>query len=247
VLKTEGRVHWRIAMLVVLLGAVSVPLRTALVQLTEEGIARSAVQKQVGELAPHGTLVSERVEVGRQTIAVGLVTTRAVSAERVKQAEAAIEQRAGRKTDITVSTVASQSEIERLTERLTAPVDVPVAAKPVVAPPTAAALQQELVKDVGAALAKAWPAQPALAGFAVTSDQAGMTVKAQYVASRDMDATAVGLIERDLAANLKLPSVTLHAVRISAAEAAKQAAAKAEGAKSGEPRIRVLPGASKGS
>jgi uncharacterized hydrophobic protein (TIGR00271 family) len=250
VLKTEGGVHWRIAMLVVLLGAVSVPLRSALIQLTEEGIARGAVQKQVGELAPHGTLVSERVEVGPHTIAVGLVTTRAVSGERVRQAEEAIERRAGRKADITVATVASQSEIERLTERLTAPVEVPAAAKPAVAPPTAAALQQELMNDVAAGLAKAWPTQPALAGFSVTSGQTGLTVNAQYVAAREMDTTAVGLIERDLAEDLKLPAVTLDAVRISAAEAAKQqaaqeAAAKAEGAKLKAARIRVLPGASK--
>jgi uncharacterized hydrophobic protein (TIGR00271 family) len=242
-LKSEGRVHWRIAMLVVLLGAVSVPLRSALIQLTEEGIARSAVEKQVGELAPHGTLVSEQVEVGRQTIAVELVTTRAVSAERIKQAEAAIEQRAGRKADLTISTVASQSEIERLTERLTAPVEVPAAAKPVVAPPTAAALQQELVTDVGAALAKAWSAQPALAGFDVTSDASGMRVNAQYVAAKAMDATAVGLIERDLATNLKVPGVTLNAVRISATAAAEERA----GVKPKDTRTPELPGTSKGS
>jgi uncharacterized hydrophobic protein (TIGR00271 family) len=243
VLKTEGRVHWRIAMLVVLLAAVSVPLRSALIQLTEEGIARSAVQKQVSELAPHGTLVSEQVEVGRQSIAVGLVTTRAVSDERVKQAEAAIEKRAGREADITVSTVASQSEIERLTERLTAPVLAPAVVKPAAASSNA----EELVKDVGAALAKAWPAQPVLTGFDVTSNAAGLLVNARYIAARAMDATAVGLIERDLAADLKVPAVTLNAVRISAAEAAKQAAANAERTKPKAPRISMLPGASKGS
>jgi hypothetical protein len=142
-----------------------------------------------------------------------------------------------------VSTVASQSEIERLTERLTAPVLAPAVVKPAAASSNA----EELVKDVGAALAKAWPAQPVLTGFDVTSNAAGLLVNARYIAARAMDATAVGLIERDLAADLKVPAVTLNAVRISAAEAAKQAAANAERTKPKAPRISMLPGASKGS
>ena len=57
-----GRLRWRFLVLIVLLGAVAVPLKKAFVQVTGEAIARSAVQQVVKQLLPPG---APRVPAGR--------------------------------------------------------------------------------------------------------------------------------------------------------------------------------------
>ena len=63
-LANGGRHYWRIVMLVILLASVSIPLRTALMQVARETVTRGAVQEVIGELVPNGTLVSQQVEEG---------------------------------------------------------------------------------------------------------------------------------------------------------------------------------------
>ncbi len=75
-----GALGWRILVIVVLLGSIAVPLKSAFVQLTEEAAARSTVERVVKNLVPAGALVSQQVEVGRHTIAVHLFATKKISA-----------------------------------------------------------------------------------------------------------------------------------------------------------------------
>ena len=57
ILTHSGNVGWRILVLVILLGAIAIPLRRAFVQLTGEAAARSTVQQVVKGLLPSGALV----------------------------------------------------------------------------------------------------------------------------------------------------------------------------------------------
>lgn len=93
----------------------------AFMQVAGEAEARGAVRDVVKRLLPPGALVSQQVEVGRERVAVRLVSTRVVSAEKIHEAEREIERRSGRKAIFSVASIASQSELAELMGRLTAP------------------------------------------------------------------------------------------------------------------------------
>lgn len=106
-----GQLRWRVLILAILLGAIAVPLRTALLQLAGEAVARGAVQEVLKGLLPPSALVSQQVQVGRGNVLVRLVSTQYVLVSKVRDAEMKIRRRSGRRTEITVATIASQSEL----------------------------------------------------------------------------------------------------------------------------------------
>ena len=155
-LTAGGALHWRIVMLIFLLAAIGWPLRSALRQLTGEAVAREAVQSVVRKLVPAADEVSRQVEVGSGSIAVRLVATEELSDTQVQQAEQEIERRTGRKTNISVASVASQSELAGLMQRLAAPVALPPPPPPKIVP--LADVRDDLLARVKPALTAVWPA-----------------------------------------------------------------------------------------
>ena len=126
-----GRLRWRFLLLIVLLGAVAVPLKKAFVQVTREAIARNTVQQVVRRLLPPGALVSQQVDVEPGSISVRLFSTNQVSEDKQRKAEESIQARSGRQVTLTVTSVASQGELAQMMERLSAnPVPPPAPAPP---------------------------------------------------------------------------------------------------------------------
>jgi uncharacterized membrane protein len=213
VLMHTGRLRWRFLVLIVLLGAVSVPLKKAFVEVTGEAVARSAVQQVVKELLPSGALVSQQVDVEPNSISVRLFSTKQVSIERQKEAEQAIQKRSGRTTAITIASVASQSELSQMMERLTAvSASPPLPAAP--PPETIDQLQANLLQQISPVLTSVWPTEAPLSTFDVTLGDNGVTLDAQYESDRELSSIALGMITKQLREKLNLPNLTLNARRM---------------------------------
>jgi hypothetical protein len=208
-----GRLRWRFLVLIVLLGAVALPLKKAFVQVTGEAIARSAVQQAVKQLLPSGALVSQQVDVGAKSISVRLFSTKQVSEDRQEEAEKMIQQRSGRITALTVESVASQSELAQMMERLSA---TPVQPSPPIAPPveTIDAIRAGLLGRISPAITAVWPPAAPISGFDITLSAQGVRVEAQYKSDRDLSPIALGMIARQLQDKLNLPNLVVEAHRV---------------------------------
>lgn len=206
-----GSLGWRILVLVILMGATAIPLKTAFVQLTEEATARSAVQQVVKDLLPSGALVSQQVDVGRNNIAVHLFSTQEVTEEKKRQAQEAIQRRSGRPTQLSVSSVASQSQLAEMMGRLSAtPPPAPIAPPP----PSLDDVRGDMIKRLTPVLSAIWPAEAPLASFDIAMSAQGVTLDAQYQSVRDLTPIALGLIAKQLQNQLQLPTLTLNAHRV---------------------------------
>jgi uncharacterized hydrophobic protein (TIGR00271 family) len=214
-LMNTGRLRWRFLVLIVLLAAVSVPLKKAFVQVTGEAIARAAVQQVVRQLLPSGALLSQQVDVSPDNISVRLFSTRQVSPERVKQAELNIQKRSGRSTDITVTSVASQSELKQMMERLAAvPAAPPPPAAP--APEPIGQMRADLLARVSPILTAIWPAQAPLSSFDITLSDSGVALDVQYQSDHDLSPIALDLLTAQLRSKLNLPKLAVNAHRVPA-------------------------------
>jgi uncharacterized hydrophobic protein (TIGR00271 family) len=211
-----GLLRWRFLVLIVLLGAIAVPLKKAFVQVTGEAVARTAVQQVVKELLPPGALVSQQVDVGTNSISVRLFSTKHVPEEKQREAEAEIQKRSGRETAITVSAVASQSELAEMMERLNAPASPPPAP---VAPPveTIDQARMRLLGQITPVITSIWPTEAPLSGFAVALSETGVTLEVQYAGDHELSSIALGLITKQLQEKLGLPDLALTAHRVPAA------------------------------
>ena len=206
-----GKFHWRAVMLVVLLGSVAIPLRTALLQVAGEAVARGAVQEVVRKLVPRGSLVSQQVEVGRENVAVQLVSTQSIPDETLRSAEQTIQKRTGRRTEITLASIASQSEIAELMQRIST---APTPAQPKPAQKSLAEIQAELNSRVKPVLDEAWPRAAPIQGFNLEFGPDGMVLNASYQAKKDLDTISIGMIERQLREGLKDQDLRLIAHRV---------------------------------
>ncbi len=219
-LSHSGNLGWRILIVAVLLGAIAIPLKNAFVQLTEEAAARSAVQQVVKNLLPSGALVSQQVEVGRRHIAVRLFSTQAVPEEKQRQAQQEIQQKSGRPTELSVLSVASQSDLAELAGRLSAASATPpppVAAKPLSIDDE----RTELLKRITPVLSAIWPPEAPLTGFDLDLSASAITLDARYQSERDLTPIALGLITKQLQQQLTLPELTLTAHRAAVPPKAK--------------------------
>jgi uncharacterized hydrophobic protein (TIGR00271 family) len=208
-----GPLRWRFLVLLVLLGAIAVPLKKAFLQVTGEARARNAVQQVVKQLLPPGALVSQQVDVGPNSISVRLFSTKQVSEEKQKQAEQSIERRSGRTAALTVASVASQSELVQMMERLTA-APAMATAPPAPTVETVADIQAKLLDRISPALTLVWPTQAPLSGFDVTLNDKAITLNARYVSNRDLSPIALNMITKQLQDKLNLPTLFVQAHRL---------------------------------
>ncbi|HVZ84575.1 MAG TPA: DUF389 domain-containing protein [Terracidiphilus sp.] len=210
VLADGSQLHWRILMLLVLLATIAVPLRRAFVQVAGEAVVRSAVQDAEKQVLAPETIVSQQVEVGRGNVAIRLISTQSVPAEKLRDAEREIERRSGFTAHMSVASIASQSELAELTQRLTAP---PAAPPP---PPvkTLDQLQTELMARVQPVITAIWPQQAPLHDFDVAFSPGGIIVHAEYESVRDLGQIPLDLIQGELRDKLAVPALTLDAKRV---------------------------------
>jgi uncharacterized hydrophobic protein (TIGR00271 family) len=209
-LSKGGQLHWRILMLVVLLAAIAVPLRTALKQVAGEAVARGAVQDVVKGLLPPGTLISQQIEVGRDSVAVRLTSTRNITDAKLQEAEKEIERRCGRKVEMSVASVASQSELAQLMQKLTPPPPSP----PEPVAKTLPEMQQELIARVAPVLNSVWPPEVPVQGFDVALSASGIVLNVRYQSALTLGKIPLDMITRDLQTKLGVPRLSLTAKRV---------------------------------
>jgi uncharacterized hydrophobic protein (TIGR00271 family) len=206
-----GQLRWRILMLVVLLGAVAVPLRRALMQVAGEAVTRGAVQEVLSGLVPSSALVSQQVDVGRASILVRLVATKNVAPDKLRQAEAQIQRRSGRRAEITLASIASQSELEEFMQRLSTP--APVVAAPAPAEKSLPEIQTELLARLQPVLLSVWPPEAPMKDFYLAFADAGMVLNVRYEGKAALDGITLNMITRNLQEQLKAPGLGLNATQ----------------------------------
>lgn len=208
-----GQLRWRILSLVVLLGAIAVPLRTALLQVAGEAVARGVVQETLNGLLPSSALVSQQVEVGRRNVLVRLVSTMNVADAKLRGAEAEIQRRSGRKADITVASIASQSELQDLMQRLAAA--TPAAPEPAPEETSLSEIRAQLMTRVAPVLTATWPPQAPLQDFDLAFAANGIVLNVRYQSAEVLDAIALDIITKDLREKLKAPGLAINATLVS--------------------------------
>jgi uncharacterized hydrophobic protein (TIGR00271 family) len=214
VLTHPGALGWRIFAVFLLLAAIAIPLKNAFVQLTGEAAARSTVQRVVKNLLPPGSLVSQQVDVGRHNIAVRLFSIGEISSQKQEDAQEEIQKRSGRPTQLSVSSVASQSELAEMMDRLStasAPTPPSAAASPL---PSLEDAQANLLKRVSPAVSAVWPAEAPLVNFGIVLSPAGVTLNARYQSKRELTPITVDLITKELQYRLGLPTLAVDAHRV---------------------------------
>ena len=211
VLANSGQLRWRILMLVVLLAVIAVPLRTALMQVASETLIRGVVQDVVKQLLPPGALVSQQVEVGRESVAVRLISTRDVSNAKLQQAEREIERRSGRRADLSVASIASQSELAQLMQKLVVP-PPPPAPKPVIV--SVEQMQQDLLARVTTVVQGVWPPEAPLQDFDLALAPSGIVLNVRYQSLHPLGTIPLDILTRELQEKLGTPTLSLQAQRI---------------------------------
>lgn len=209
VLINSGQLRWRIVLLVILLGAIALPLRTAFKQVAGEAIVRSAVQDVVKGLLPPGALVSQQVEVGREDVAVRLISTRSVSNAKIQEAEMEIERRSGRRVELSVASIASQSELAELMQRLSTPPPPPSAP-----PATLDQIHNEVINRIKPILSDAWPAEAPLQVFDVAFGSTGIVLTVSYQSDRELSKISQDILTKELQEKLNAPDISLVVKRV---------------------------------
>jgi uncharacterized hydrophobic protein (TIGR00271 family) len=197
-----GKLRWRVLMIVVLLGAIIVPLRTALTQVRDELVAREAVTSAIRALAPRDATISQQVDTGARTINVSLLVARPVPPAKIAEAEKEITRRTGKEVRVTVQRVASEEELSSLRERIRLS---PVSPAPL---PVGAA-GKEIISRLGTVLAEFWPSEVELEDFELAFGKGRSAVRIRYRAPAPLDEPAKEMITRLLRKQMDAPDVNV--------------------------------------
>lgn len=210
-----SQLHLRAAVLVILLVAISLPLKRSLTQVVVETRDRSAVQEGLRQLASASDLVSQNVQLGEQSIDVALVTARNIPSNKINATEQWIADRVHKQVHLRVVEVASREELTEMMRRLTAAQTAAAAAasapKPQPSLSETFSTGQEMMQKV---LASAWPSSaPAVDSFDVSLSAEGTILTVHYTAKRDVSADAQAILQTTMQDATKLPDLKLVMVR----------------------------------
>lgn len=209
-LSTGGGLRWRIVMILILLGAISVPLRRALLEVTSETLTRGAIQEELKRLAPPDTLVSQQVSIAKDGIIIRLISTKPILEAKVAEARQELMRRTGKDVEISVEAVASKRELAAIMERLRRP------APEVEKEQTISEMQKDVLDRVRPALQAIWPSSDApIHDFAVSlNDPVGVSITVHYEAAESLGDVPISMVEHSLQTSLGIPNLTVNAVNI---------------------------------
>ena len=120
-----GQLRWRVLMLLVTLGILFFPLSKSLLQVRDEGVARTAMRDAIRSLGPPDAFLSQQLDILPDRIIERLVSTMPIGQDKVRAAERLVIARTGKQTTISVRQVASQDELALLRAAITAPPPAP--------------------------------------------------------------------------------------------------------------------------
>ena len=199
-----GKLRWRVLMLVFALGAVLVPLSRALSQLTQELVARGAVEEAVKMVSGDepDAIISRQTYLQTDTIRVSLVVANTVDPEKVAEAERSILRRTGREARLNVRRVAGEEELQRLREGLSA--------TQAQAPESIETIRADLIARLQRPLDELWPeASACLKDYRIGLTKKGVVVTIVYEAELPLDETTREVLARGIRSQLGLESVEL--------------------------------------
>jgi uncharacterized hydrophobic protein (TIGR00271 family) len=221
VFSTIGTLRWRAVMLVVLLAIVFVPLRSGLVQVRNEAIARTAVQEAVEDLVSPEAVVAQQVRYSPEGVGISILSAQPISAQKIEEARLLIEKRTGANAKIQIQEVASRSELADLLGRITAPVQ-PVAAKPI----AMTQIQEDALTQMKTSLTAIWPSDTPLLSYELGFSPDGPVVHLQYQARSALDQFSTAMLQRSLQRQLGLADLKVDLERVSPSRAAKRSHGK---------------------
>jgi uncharacterized hydrophobic protein (TIGR00271 family) len=205
-----GHLRWRILMVAILLAAIAVPLRRALLQVASETITRGAVLDDLRPLLRSGEVVSQQISLGDKEIIIRLLSTGRIPESEITTIRDDLMRRTGRNVQLSVDAVASKSELADLMERLARPAPAVIAK-----PKTFAELQQELIAQVQPAIQEIWPSADApIQSFDVVSGPTGTVVEVRYQAAADLGQVPLNMVQQNVRTKLGMPDLTLKAQRV---------------------------------
>lgn len=209
IFNTVGSLRWRGLMLVFLLATIFVPLRSALIQVKNEAVARAAVQDAVRSLVSSESVVAQRVQYAPQGVSISILSTQPIASTKIQSARDLIEKRTGVSASIQVQEVASRSELTGLLDRMAAPV------QPVVPKPSGLSeIGSDVLSRLKSALNDLWPANTPLLSYELGFASDGPTVHLRYQSQTSLDPFSVEMIERSLQAKLQLPNLKVELERV---------------------------------
>ncbi|MGB0124816.1 MAG: TIGR00341 family protein [Silvibacterium sp.] len=206
---TISGLRWRALMLICLLAILFVPLRTALVQVRNEAVARTAVQEAIRHLVSSQSVVAQQVDYSAAGVSISLWSTRQVSPEQIKSARELIEKRTGENARIEVQEVASRSELSDLLQRMSAPV-----APPVPKPLALTQIGSDVLARLKPALDEIWPPETPLLSYELGFASDGPVVHLRYQARTALDSISSAMLQRSLQSRLALPTLQLDLERV---------------------------------
>jgi len=199
-----GQLRWRSLMLLVTLIILFIPLRQSLYQLRDETVSRTAVRESVRMLGPADMILTQQLELNRESIVVRMVVAEAVAPEKVRQAEAHILQRTGKPASLLVRKVASDEELAALRDRLRPPPPAPLP------PQSLNDIRAEILTRLEGPLSAAWPSDSAKLldseiGFAADA----VVIRLRYESLKPLDAPAQEVLRKFLQNTLRVDQIRL--------------------------------------
>ena len=201
-----GKLRWRVLMLLLLLAALFLPLRSALLRVKNEAVARSAVQAALSSMVPAQSVVAQQVQYSTNGIHISLFSTAPVPTESVQRAEKFVHLRSGLKTVIDVEEVASRKDLSELASRMA----TPTLQAPPPPPPSLSNLSRELGALLEKQMTTALPADTPITEYALQLGQSGQLVlQLSYTGKQALDPLSLAVLQQSLQKGLGLPSLTV--------------------------------------
>jgi len=204
-----GSLRWRIFMILCALGVVLVPLSRSLVQLTQQLVARDAVENAVKMITPQEGIVTLLYTVHDDPITLNLIVTNPVDRANVAAAEAMIEARTNREATLTVRQVASQEELVQLRQGMGGQASQSTALR------SLEAFRAELMARLDRPLEELWPADHAqVVSTEIGFDARGAVLRIRYQAEEDFSQEAADVLRRGVASQLGAQRLRLELDRV---------------------------------
>jgi uncharacterized hydrophobic protein (TIGR00271 family) len=203
-----GKLQWRAVMLVVPLAVLFVPLRTALIQVKNETVARSAVQEAIRNMGSSGLLVSQQVQINPDDIRIDLVSTAHIPPATVTEAEGLIQRRTGSKALISVREVASKNELTEILQKIAVPPPLPPAPKDL------GSIRSDLVARIAPAVKDLWPENIPLQKYELGFGPDGLVLHLFYESRTPLGDVPGQLLKQSFSSRLNAPNLTVDLVRV---------------------------------
>lgn len=204
-----GTLRWRVAMIVFAIGVVLVPLSRSLVQLTEELVARDAVEEAVNAVtSSRAAIVSLLYDVHSDPIVVNLIVAEPVDPVKKAEAEATIRVRTNRNVNFVVRRVASEEELVQLRQGIGAQAVTPAVRN-------LDSVRADALARLEDPLSELWP-RPAdtLRSAEIGFDSVGIVVRLSYVGDPPLDETATDILRRGIQSQLGVDRLRLELTQL---------------------------------